>query len=218
MSLSEKQKVCSPRTSARRWYCRPGRMTRIQPSIAAYTRDPTNRTTATTPYANNAAATAPINARTVTTAITFAPHRAQVNRRTPERKSARVSRKVTQERAAVSGSVTPLYRRFTVRRQAGRHQRTAAAGQRRDQAAANQQAAHTEDDPGDAEQVGEAARHQDGNGDRSVDHREHRAEDADAQFRFRLFLQDREGRDEEHAEFQATDEPEDPREGNKQPL
>src|SRR6266849_2001306 len=100
-----------------------------------------------------------------------------------------------------------LYRRFAVRRQAWRNQRAAAAAQRRDQAAPHQQAAHAEDDPGDAEQVSEAARDQDGDGDGSVDHCEHRAEDTAAQLRFRLFLQDGEGRDEEHAELQAADEP-----------
>ena len=39
-----------------------------------------------------------------------------------------------------------------------RHQRTAAARQRREQAAGDQQAAHAKDDPGDAEEVGKTPR------------------------------------------------------------
>src|SRR2546423_8276944 len=117
--------------------------------------------------------------------------------------------------ALVSGG---LYRRFTVRRERWRYKGTAAPGQRRDHATRREQAAHAEDDPGDAEQVGEPACQQYWDGDGCVDHREHGAEDAAAQLRLRLLLEDGERRDEEHAELQAADETKHHREGDEQPA
>src|SRR3989442_10304827 len=111
-----------------------------------------------------------------------------------------------------------LYRRLAVRREARREKWTATPGQRRDHATRRQQAAHAEDDPGHAEEVGETARQEDRDGDGRVDHREHGAEDAAAQLRLSLLLQDRERRDEEHAELQAADETKDHREGDEQPA
>src|SRR2546430_16319416 len=108
--------------------------------------------------------------------------------------------------ALVSGG---LYRRFTVRRERWRYKGTAAPGQRRDHATRRQQAAHAEDDPGDAEQVGEPACQQYWGGDGRIDHREHGAEDAATQLRLRLLLQDRESRDEQRAELEAADEAKD---------
>src|SRR6266566_7077106 len=66
-----------------------------------------------------------------------------------------------------------LYRRFTVRRERWRYEGTATPSHRGDHATRRQQAAHTEDDPSHAEQVGEAARQEDRDGDGRVDHREH---------------------------------------------
>src|SRR6266550_8328499 len=98
-----------------------------------------------------------------------------------------------------------LYRRVAVRRKCWRHEGAAPTGQRRDHATRRQQAAHAEDDPGDTEQVGEPACKQDWDGHGRIDHREHGAEDAPAQLRLRLLLQDRERRDEERAELEPAD-------------